>query len=165
MVWELSSRRATDGSFQIEVAIHIRLNAKANAAKGKFQGHMEEVDTGRDVRFISLEELLASMRDYIVIDTHSASFDRVMDLFAVPAGNASSGWRVHPVPRSAPDQGGDESTVSSRIVAGDGASRSRNHQEDGTRILFEGRVRSSMGGSANHPHTTTVPDHAAVRGS
>jgi len=47
----------------------IRLSPEANPANGKFQGHVEEVDTGREGRFGSLEEFLAFVQDCIVADT------------------------------------------------------------------------------------------------
>ena len=43
----------------------IRLSPEANPAQGKFQGHVEQVDTGRELRFRSLEEFLAFVQDCI----------------------------------------------------------------------------------------------------
>jgi hypothetical protein len=43
----------------------VRLSPEANPAEGKFQGHVEEVDTGRELRFRSLEEFLAFVQDCI----------------------------------------------------------------------------------------------------
>jgi hypothetical protein len=39
-------------------AFVIRLSPDTNPAKGKFQGHVEEVDTGRELKFRSVEEFL-----------------------------------------------------------------------------------------------------------
>lgn len=46
-------------------AFVIRLSPEANPAKGKFQGHVEEVDTGRELKFRSLEEFLAFVQQCI----------------------------------------------------------------------------------------------------
>jgi hypothetical protein len=46
-------------------AFVIRLSPEANPAEGKFMGHVEEVDTGRELRFRSLEEFLAFVQDCI----------------------------------------------------------------------------------------------------
>lgn len=50
-------------------AFVIRLSPEANPGKGKFQGHIEEVDTGRELRFRSLEEFLAFVQDCIDADS------------------------------------------------------------------------------------------------
>ena len=50
-------------------AFVIRLSPEAIPAKGKFQGHIEEVDTGRELRFRSLEEFLAFVQDCIDADS------------------------------------------------------------------------------------------------
>ena len=42
----------------------IRLSPDTNPAKGKFQGNIEEVDTGRELRFRSLGEFLAFLQEY-----------------------------------------------------------------------------------------------------
>jgi hypothetical protein len=47
----------------------IRLRPEASPAKGQFEGHIEEVDTGREVRFRSLEDFLAFVQDCIDADT------------------------------------------------------------------------------------------------
>lgn len=44
-------------------AFVIRLSPDTNPAKGKFQGHVEEVDTGRELKFRSLEEFLAFLQE------------------------------------------------------------------------------------------------------
>ena len=43
-------------------AFVIRLSPETNPAEGTFQGHVEEVDTGRELRFRSLEEFLAFLQ-------------------------------------------------------------------------------------------------------
>ena len=49
-------------------AFVIRLSPDANPAKGKFQGHVEEVDTGRELKFRSVEEFLAFLQECVVDD-------------------------------------------------------------------------------------------------
>jgi hypothetical protein len=44
-------------------AFVIRLSPDTNPAKGKFQGHVEEVDTGRELKFRSLEEFLTFVQE------------------------------------------------------------------------------------------------------
>jgi hypothetical protein len=44
-------------------AFVIRLSPETNPAEGTFQGHVEEVDTGRELRFRSLEEFLAFLQE------------------------------------------------------------------------------------------------------
>ena len=44
-------------------AFVIRLSPDTNPAKGKFQGHVEEVDTGRELKFRSLDEFLAFLQE------------------------------------------------------------------------------------------------------
>ena len=46
-------------------AFVIRLSPEANPAQGKFQGHVEEVDTGRELKFRSVEEFLAFVQECI----------------------------------------------------------------------------------------------------
>src|ERR1700722_1838172 len=46
-------------------AFVIRLSPDTNPAKGKFQGHVEEVDTGRELKFRSVEEFLAFVHECI----------------------------------------------------------------------------------------------------
>jgi hypothetical protein len=46
-------------------AFVIRLSPDTNPAKGKFQGHVEEVDTGRELKFRSVEEFLAFVQECI----------------------------------------------------------------------------------------------------
>ena len=46
-------------------AFVIRLSPDTNPAKGKFQGHVEEVDTGRELKFRSLDEFLAFVQECI----------------------------------------------------------------------------------------------------
>jgi hypothetical protein len=46
-------------------AFVIRLTPDTNPAKGKFQGHVEEVDTGRELKFRSVEEFLAFVQECI----------------------------------------------------------------------------------------------------
>ena len=46
-------------------AFVIRLSPDTNPVKGKFQGHVEEVDTGRELKFRSLEEFLAFVQECI----------------------------------------------------------------------------------------------------
>lgn len=41
----------------------IRLSSDTNPAKGQFQGHVEEVDTGRELKFRSLEDFLAFIQE------------------------------------------------------------------------------------------------------
>jgi len=54
-------------------AFVLRLSPEANPAKGTFQGHVEEVDTGRELRFRSLEEFLAFVQDCIADSSDSGS--------------------------------------------------------------------------------------------
>lgn len=44
-------------------AFVIRLSPDTNPTKGKFQGHVEEVDTGRELKFRSLEDFLAFIQE------------------------------------------------------------------------------------------------------
>ena len=44
-------------------AFVIRLSPDTNPAKGKFQGHVEEVDIDRELKFRSVEEFLAFVRE------------------------------------------------------------------------------------------------------
>jgi hypothetical protein len=46
-------------------AFVVRLSPEAKPAKGKFQGHVEEVDTGRELKFRSLEEFLTFLQDCV----------------------------------------------------------------------------------------------------
>jgi hypothetical protein len=46
-------------------AFVIRLSPDTNPEKGKFQGHVEEVDTGRELKFRSLEEFLAFVQECV----------------------------------------------------------------------------------------------------
>jgi hypothetical protein len=46
-------------------AFVIRLSPDTNPAKDKFQGHVEEVDTGRELKFRSLDEFLAFVQECI----------------------------------------------------------------------------------------------------
>lgn len=46
-------------------AFVLRLSPETNPAKGRFQGHVEEVDTGRELKFRTLEEFLAFVQDCI----------------------------------------------------------------------------------------------------
>jgi hypothetical protein len=46
-------------------AFVIRLSPDTNPAKGKFQGHVEEVDTDRELKFRSLDEFLAFVQECI----------------------------------------------------------------------------------------------------
>lgn len=46
-------------------AFVIRLSSDTDPAKGKFQGHVEEVDTGRELKFRSVEEFLAFVQECI----------------------------------------------------------------------------------------------------
>ena len=43
-------------------AFVIRLSPDSNPLESKFQGHVEEVDTGRELKFRSLEEFLAFLQ-------------------------------------------------------------------------------------------------------
>ena len=47
----------------------IRLGPEANPAEGKFHGYIEEVDTGREVRFHTLDEFLAFVQNCISAHT------------------------------------------------------------------------------------------------
>ena len=44
-------------------AFVLRLSSDSNPAKGKFQGSVEEVDSGGEIRFHSLEEFIAFLQD------------------------------------------------------------------------------------------------------
>jgi hypothetical protein len=46
-------------------AFVLRLTPDTNPAKGKFQGHVEEVDTGRELKFRTVEEFLAFVQECI----------------------------------------------------------------------------------------------------
>jgi hypothetical protein len=46
-------------------AFVIRLSPDTNPEKGKFQGHVEEVDTGRELKFRSLEEFLVFVQECV----------------------------------------------------------------------------------------------------
>jgi hypothetical protein len=46
-------------------AFVIRLSPDTNLAKSKFQGHVEEVDTGRELKFRSVEEFLAFLQECV----------------------------------------------------------------------------------------------------
>jgi hypothetical protein len=46
-------------------AFVIRLSPDTNLAKGKFQGHVEEVDTGHELKFRSVEEFLAFLQECV----------------------------------------------------------------------------------------------------
>jgi hypothetical protein len=54
-------------------AFVIRLSQEANLAEGKFQGHVEEVDTGRELKFRSLEEFLGFLQDCIAGSSEGGS--------------------------------------------------------------------------------------------
>jgi hypothetical protein len=54
-------------------AFVLRLSPEANPAEGKFLGHVEEVDTGRELRFRSLEEFLAFVQDCITGSSEGGS--------------------------------------------------------------------------------------------
>ena len=43
-------------------AFVIRFSPETNPTEGTFQGHVEEVDTGRELRFRSLDEFLAFLQ-------------------------------------------------------------------------------------------------------
>ena len=43
-------------------AFVIRLSSDSNPLESKFQGHVEEVDTGRELKFRSLDEFLAFLQ-------------------------------------------------------------------------------------------------------
>jgi hypothetical protein len=43
-------------------AFVIRLSPDSNPLESKFKGHVEEVDTGRELKFRSLEEFLAFLQ-------------------------------------------------------------------------------------------------------
>ena len=47
-------------------AFVIRLSPDSNPLESKFKGHVEEVDTGRELKFRSLEEFLAFLQKCIV---------------------------------------------------------------------------------------------------
>lgn len=46
-------------------AFVLRLSPDTNPAKGNFQGHVEEVDTGRELKFRSVEEFLAFVQECV----------------------------------------------------------------------------------------------------
>src|SRR5271165_6839451 len=47
-------------------AFVIRLSPDTNPEKGKFQGHVEEVDTGRELKFRSVDEFLVFVQECMV---------------------------------------------------------------------------------------------------
>ena len=51
-------------------AFVIRLSPETNPEKGKFEGHVEEVDTGRELKFHSLEEFLAFLQKCMADSSH-----------------------------------------------------------------------------------------------
>jgi len=46
-------------------AFVIRFSPDTNPAQGKFQGHVEEVDSGKELKFRSIEEFLAFVQECI----------------------------------------------------------------------------------------------------
>jgi hypothetical protein len=43
----------------------IRLSPEANLREGSFQGRVEHIDTGRELKFRSLEEFLSFLRECV----------------------------------------------------------------------------------------------------
>jgi hypothetical protein len=60
----LASSRSTLAQV-MKRAFVLRLTPDTNPAKGKFQGHVEEVDTGRELKFRTVEEFLAFVQECI----------------------------------------------------------------------------------------------------
>jgi hypothetical protein len=52
-------------------AFVIRLSPDSNPLGSKFQGHVEEVDTGRELKFRSLEEFLAFLQKCVADESGS----------------------------------------------------------------------------------------------
>jgi hypothetical protein len=44
-------------------AFVLRLTPESRPTNGRFEGHVEEVDTGRDLKFRSVDEFLAFLQD------------------------------------------------------------------------------------------------------
>jgi hypothetical protein len=52
-------------------AFVIRLSPDSNPLESKFKGHVEEVDTGRELKFRSLEEFLAFLQKCVADESGS----------------------------------------------------------------------------------------------